>query len=310
MVGSAQWRSSRQTSSGRSRASPSSTRLTPQNTSSLGTTRSESPMAAPTCSKAAPASSRSPIASEIAPSPPSSPTSSTRGQYVIPGPYGRQRPDATRAPGANRDASSWASLDLPIPAGPISETRPHLRSPNSRSIAALISSSSPTRPTRGASSRRAYPAAVASTSSRASRVTGWLFPLALNRSRGPTLTASLTSGYVAVPIRIAPFSAACSSRLARFTASPVTNDSPVPGSPATTSPVLMPMRQASSTPQVPRSSAFRSPRRRCISVPVRTARRASSSCTTGTPKTAMTSSPRNRSTVPPCSRTTSAIVSA
>ena len=42
---------------------------------------------------------------------------------------------------------------------------------------------------------------------------------------------------------------------------------------------------------------------RASSFAVRTARRASSSCATGTPKTAITSSPTNFSTVPPCCST-------
>jgi hypothetical protein len=37
-----------------------------------------------------------------------------------------------------------------------------------------------------------------------------------------------------------------------------------------------------------------------ISIAARQARRASSSCTLGTPKTAITASPMNFSTVPPC----------
>ena len=91
---------------------------------------------------------------------------------------------------------------------------------------------------------------------------------------------------VSAPISTSPGSAACSSRAATFTASPVTSVSP---SPATTSPVLTPIRAR-------RPSAGTAAR---ISHAARTARRASSSWETGTPKTAITASPMNFSTVPP-----------
>jgi hypothetical protein len=45
------------------------------------------------------------------------------------------------------------------------------------------------------------------------------------------------------------------------------------------------------------------------SAAARTARRASSSCTVGTPKTAITASPMNFSTVPPCRSTIAFAVS-
>ena len=242
--------------------------------------------------------------------PPSSATSCSSGQKVIPLPYGRQRPVAVAATPWSSENSSRVSRDFPIPAGPRMVTIRHRRSANAASTSDRSVSSSAARPTSGASRRRAYPAAAASTSSSRKRATASLFPFAVNRSRGPTRTASFTSGYVFVPIRIVPGSAACSSRLARFTASPVTNVSPAPGSPATTSPVLIPILHASSAPHRSRSSAFSNASRRCISVAARTARSASSSCVTGTPNTAITSSPRNRSTVPPCAATTSAIDSA
>jgi hypothetical protein len=73
-----------------------------------------------------------------------------------------------------------------------------------------------------------------------------------------------------------------------FTGSPVANvDS---DSSATTSPDSIPTR-ASSPSSCTRSS---------VASPARTARSASSSCASGTPKAAMTASPANFSTVPPC----------
>ena len=89
-------------------------------------------------------------------------------------------------------------------------------------------------------------------------------------------------------MRVSPFGAACSSRAATLTASPVTSVSPSP--PTTTSPVLTPMRASSPCSAI----AAR------ISAAARTARSASSSCETGMPKTAMTASPTNFSTEPPC----------
>ena len=95
---------------------------------------------------------------------------------------------------------------------------------------------------------------------------------------------------VSAPIRISPGCAACSSRAATLTASPVASRSAVP---VTTSPVLTPIRAW--TPSS--GSASR------ISTAARQARRASSSCTWGTPNTAITASPMNFSTVPPCDST-------
>ena len=98
IVGSAQWMSSRHTSRGRSRARLSSTRRMPQKSSSLGAGRSDSPIGAAQpleCPRAS--TSSSPTAARNASSPPRSRTISTSGQYVIPAPYARQRPETTRA---------------------------------------------------------------------------------------------------------------------------------------------------------------------------------------------------------------------
>jgi hypothetical protein len=63
--------------------------------------------------------------------------------------------------------------------------------------------------------------------------------------------------------------------------------------PLSTSPVLMPIRPA--TPSSGNASR--------ISIAARQARNASSSCATGTPNTAITASPMNFSTEPPCAST-------
>jgi hypothetical protein len=82
---------------------------------------------------------------------------------------------------------------------------------------------------------------------------------------------------------------------------------PEVGSPATTGPVLTPIRVAIDTDHsrsrfsLSSASAFR------ISAAARTARSASSSCTIGMPNTAITASPMNFSTVPPCDASTAAM---
>ena len=89
--------------------------------------------------------------------------------------------------------------------------------------------------------------AVASTATRRNAGTGSRFPFNSSGSTASTITASRTSDSVAAPIRISPGGAACSSRAATLTASPVTSVSP---SPATTSPVLTPVRNESATDEL------------------------------------------------------------
>jgi hypothetical protein len=71
------------------------------------------------------------------------------------------------------------------------------------------------------------------------------------------------------------------------------------GSPVTTSPVLTPVLVWSVTPQSRSSSAFSGSRAARSPAAARTARRASSSLTTGMPNTATTASPTNFCTRPP-----------
>src|SRR5215211_6224202 len=96
------------------------------------------------------------------------------------------------------------------------------------------------------------------------------------------------------PMRISPGSAACCSRAARLTASPVANvDS---ASSTTTSPDSTPTRASSPSSCTASRTANAA----------RTALSAWSSCATGTPNAAITASPANFSTVPPWARMQSA----
>ncbi len=185
-----------------------------------------------------------------------------------------------RSPGLN----SSTSRDFPTPAGPSSVKRYDERCDTTLSKSSRSRWSSRSRPTIGESRRRTRPADAESMSSSRYAATGALLPLS-SSSTASTCTASRTSCCVSCPIKISPGSAFCSSRAATLTASPVTSASP---SPATTSPVLTPIRACS--PIV--ATAARS------STAARTARSASSSCACGTPKTAITASPMNFSTVP------------
>ena len=158
---------------------------------------------------------------------------------------------------------------------------------------------SASRPTMGRSSRRTRPGATGLTLSSRHAPTGALLPFRVSGSSAVTSTASRTSAQVAWPSNTSPELATCSSRAATFTVSPSANAWAVAGSPASTSPVLTPVRNSSDTPWSRTSSVFSAVRAVCSSAAARTARRASSSRTTGMPNTAMTASPMNFSTVPP-----------
>src|SRR5918999_1568445 len=69
-----------------------------------------------------------------------------------------------------------------------------------------------------------------------------VLPLSASEPTGSTRTASRTRRRVVSLRTISPASAVCSRRAATLTASPVTSIWPASGSPATTSPVLMPVR--------------------------------------------------------------------
>ncbi len=111
--------------------------------------------------------------------------------------------------------------------------------------------------------------------------------------------------------RIRLGSARCCRRAPTLTASPVTMSSPraAASCPATTSPVLTPIRRPTSTPwrsRITRASRWKRSR---IASAARTARSASSPWASGTPNTASTASPTNFSLRPP-NRSTSALTSA
>ena len=188
---------------------------------------------------------------------------------------------------------------MPTPGSPTMVTMRHARSATVRSSSASSASSSASRPTIGESSRRATPAASASTSSRRHASTGSDFPFSSSGGICSAVTASRTRRMVASPTRISPAAAEASSRCATTTASPVANGSPCAGSPAYTSPVWTPVRTPILIPYTASSSSFRRPSSPRSSTAARTARNASSSCTTGIPKTASTASPTNFSIVPP-----------
>ena len=126
--------------------------------------------------------------------------------------------------------------------------------------------------------------------------TGFRFPFAVTAGAGSIHVAFSTRRRVDAPMRISPGSADSSRRFAVLTASPVTSVLP---SPVTTSPLLIPIRIRSSGRRSSASSALSSVSAACISTAARTARSASSSCSCGTPNTAMIASPMNFSIVPP-----------
>ena len=177
---------------------------------------------------------------------------------MIPFPYGRQRPVRIDASSSTLARSSFTSRDLPIPAAPMTLITRHSRSRTASSKAVCSRSSSSWRSTIGESSRLANAGAPERTPSSRHARTGCDVPFSSSGSRGSTSTASRTSWYVVSPIRISPALAAASSRCATATAEPVANACPSAGSPATTSPVLTPVRKRSSMPYSARSSSFSS----------------------------------------------------
>lgn len=86
----------------------------------------------------------------------------------------------------------------------------------------------------------------------------------------------------------------------RLTASWVMKALPALDAPTMTVPVLTPVRTAIGTPQSRCSHSFREATWSRISAAARTARSASSSWSSGSPKTPTMVSPRNCSTVAPC----------
>ena len=283
-VGSAQWTSSKTRTSGLSAASASQNCRKIQAISGAG--------GGVSASSAASTASRSSLGCACW-------TTSRSGQYVMPSPYERQRPQSA-ATFFVRRVSSAASRDLPTPGGP--ETTATLtelgvgRAFSPRRSAA----SSRFRPTSGASSRRSNAGeASASSISRYAR-TGSFRPLMESSPSGSRVAAWSISRPASSPTKISSDPASCSSRAAMPTASPVTSRWRASVAVATTSPVSKPIRTSSPIPCSSTSWALRAAMPARMSSAARAARNASSSCETGVPKAAITASPANFSTVPPC----------
>ena len=218
----------------------------------------------------------------------------------MPSPYGRQRPTTTVASPSIPPRNSRSSRDLPIPAGPATVTSTHLRRSTARRKRARSDRSSARRPTSGTPAPAAKrPPAGASPVTCHTR-SGRRLPASAAGPWARRRAALPTSLRVWGPIRMPLAGAADCRRAAVLTASPATSPCPPPASPVATSPVLTPIRRSMPTPRSRTRSTFSSAIASRISQAARTARRASSSCSTGTPNTAMTASPMYFSTVPPC----------
>ena len=198
---------------------------------------------------------------------------------MIPSPYGRQRPRTTRA---HRASASATSRDLPTPASPttVSSSQrdsrlralPRLRDQRQLALAA-------DEPRRVAPLRRVQHRDEPERGHRSA------FPFSSSASTGSTVHRLATSACVASPISTSPGGAACSSRAATFTASPVARRS---AGPVTTSPVLTPIRPHPEARQrVPHLDGRAHRPERIVLMADRD------------PNTAITASPMNFSTVPP-----------
>src|SRR5947207_2856785 len=125
-------------------------------------------------------------------------------------------------------------------------------------------------------------------------------PFNTNRTTGPDVTRIRTKPRGKPPDQHPRGGAACSRRAATLTASPVTSRWPRLASPVITSPVFTPTWLWIVIPERASSSALSCAMAACISMAALDARRASSSWRIGSPKTAITASPMNFSTEPPC----------
>ena len=161
---------------------------------------------------------------------------------MIPSPYGRQRPERIVATSRSDASSSRARRDLPIPGGPSTVTSRQRRSDTARSKAARTCESSARRPTSGASSRRGYADAPSTTRRRRCASTGSAFPFSESGATRSTSTASLRK----------PTGLLADQDLARLRGllqpggdvDRVAGREPLLRSPATTSPVLTPVRSS------------------------------------------------------------------
>ena len=150
------------------------------------------------------------------------------------------------------------------------------------------SSSSCSRPDEAGRDRRHSPAGLRGCPTSRHTGSGSSKPLSSRKPRSSVSTTDRVSRRANGPIRISPGSAICWSRAATLTASPVAKVES--DSSATTSPASIPIRASSPSPWTESR----------IATAARTARSASSSCAVGIPNAAMTASPANFSTMPPC----------
>jgi hypothetical protein len=149
----------------------------------------------------------------------------------------------------SRSASTSATRrDLPTPAGPNTVASWHERDLAAFPANRRSTVRSSTRPTMGRSSRLVRPGATGLTVSSRQAATGAPLPFSVSGSSGVTSTASRTSVQVPPASRISPGLAACWSRAATLTVSPRASAWATAGSPASTSPVLTPVRSSSVTP--------------------------------------------------------------
>ncbi len=242
-------------------------------------------------------------------SPATSRTTSASGRYVMPWPYAMHRPTTIRASVSSEAISSRARRDFPMPGVPTIVASAQERSRTAASNAPRSSSSSWRRPTKGVEIGRANAGTSGRSPSSRRAASGSALPFAARGAVASATTASRTASYVASPSSTSPGAAACSRRAATLTASPVASFwSPAPP-PTITSPVLIPVRVRMTTPCSDSSSALSAASRSPSSDAARTARSASSSRTAGMPKTAITASPMNFSTTPPCRSSTACTAS-
>ncbi len=213
------------------------------------------------------------------------------------------RPTRTVPSGSSPARNSAASRDFPIPGSPTSVNRSGREVVMTRENACLSIASSSDLPTKGIV-RRTERVLSPSTLKAAS---GSAKPLASTRRSSPKDTSSSASARVVRPTRISPGCAAACSRAAVLTTDPVTRSWSSGPVPVAASPDPMPTRICSGSGRL--SSSQRRSTRSRIASPARTARRASSSCTRGSPNTAITASPMNFSGRPRSATSSSTVTS-
>ena len=213
------------------------------------------------------------------------------------------RPISTVPSGSRPATNSAASRDLPMPGSPTivnSNGRDVLttRENERRRIA-----SSSARPTNGMVLR----ADRVLSPSTGNAAKGSANPFASTRRSSPNDTMLSVNRRVVCPTTTSPTAAAACNRAALFTTDPVTRSWPSGPVPVAASPDSTPTRiwSGSGNP----NSSDRRLTRAWIARPARTARNASSSCTRGSPNTAITASPMNFSGLPRSATSSSTVTS-